>query len=79
MLLVGRPLIIPEVLETADAVLVAWLPGTEGGGVADVLGGVARPTGKLPVSWPRDMAQIPINVGDPSYAPLFPYGFGLGW
>jgi beta-glucosidase len=79
VLLVGRPLIIPEVLEAADAVVVAWLPGTEGGGVADVLAGVAKPTGKLPVSWPRDMAQIPINVGDPSYAPLFPYGFGLSW
>jgi beta-glucosidase len=79
VLLVGRPLVIPEVLEAADAVVVAWLPGTEGGGVADVLGGVARPTGKLPVSWPRDMAQIPINVGDPGYAPLFPYGHGLSW
>ena len=57
----------------------AWLPGTEGAGIADVLAGGVKPTGKLPCSWPREMAQIPINVGDPSYAPLFEYGFGLSW
>jgi hypothetical protein len=34
---------------------------------------------KIPCNWPRDMAQIPINVGDRSYAPLYPYGFGLSW
>jgi beta-glucosidase len=79
VLLVGRPLPIPEALEAADAVVAAWLPGTEGGGVADLLAGLAKPTGKLPMSWPRDVAQIPINVGDPDYEPLFPYGFGLSW
>jgi beta-glucosidase len=79
VVLSGRPLIIPEVFEAADAVVAAWLPGTEGGGVADVLAGAVKPTGKLSASWPRDMAQIPINVGDPGYAPLFPFGFGLSW
>ena len=73
----GRPLILGDVITTADAVIAAWLPGTEGAGVADVLFGDAKPTGKLPVSWPRAMADIPINVGDVPYAPLFPFGFGL--
>ena len=38
-----------------------------------------KPTGKFPCSWPRDMTQVPINVGDRSYTPLYPYGFGLSW
>ncbi len=79
VLLAGRPLILGDLLDAASALVVGWLPGTEGAGVADVLFGAARPSGKLPCSWPRDMAQIPINVGDPGYDPLFPYGFGLSW
>lgn len=79
VLLSGRPRILGEALELADAVVAAWLPGTEGAGVADVLFGAKAPTGKLPFSWPRTMAQIPINVGDASYDPLFPFGFGLGY
>ncbi len=77
VLLSGRPLIIDDVLKTCDAFVAAWLPGTEGQGVADVLFGDHRPTGKLSVSWPRAMAQLPINVGDRNYDPLFKYGFGL--
>jgi len=73
----GRPLILGDALGQADAVVAAWLPGTEGQGVADVLFGDYKPTGKLPFSWPRSMQQIPINVGDRNYDPLFPYGFGL--
>src|SRR5205814_2831104 len=72
----GRPLILGDALAQADAVVAAWLPGTEGAGVADVLFGDYKPTGKLSRSWPRTMAQIPINVGDAKYDPLFPYGFG---
>jgi beta-glucosidase len=79
VLITGRPLILGEVLDAADALVVAWLPGTEGGGVADVLVGAARPTGKLSCSWPREMKDIPVNVGDASYSPLFPYGFGLSY
>ncbi len=79
VLLSGRPLILGDLVDRAAALVAAWLPGTEGAGIADVLGGAVKPTGKLPCSWPRDMAQIPINVGDSSYAPLYPYGFGLGW
>lgn len=77
VLLSGRPLIVNDVLSQADAFVAAWLPGTEGLGVADVLFGDHAPTGKLPMSWPKSDAQLPINVGDASYDPLFPYGFGL--
>jgi beta-glucosidase len=63
----------------ADAIVAAWLPGSEGQGVAEVLFGDYAPTGKLPHSWPRSMRQIPINAGDAGYDPLFPYGFGLSY
>jgi len=79
VLLSGRPIILGDVLDAASAVVAAWLPGTEGDGVADVLYGAYKPTGKLSCSWPANMSQIPINVGDPRYAPLFPYGHGLSW
>ena len=75
----GRPLILGDALGQADAVVAAWLPGTEGQGVADVLFGDYKPTGKLSFTWPRTMAQIPINVGDAAYDPQFPYGFGLSY
>ncbi len=75
----GRPLILGEALEHSDAVVAAWLPGSEGQGVADVLFGDYRPTGRLPCSWPRTASQIPVNVGDLGYDPLFPYGFGLSY
>ena len=79
VLLTGRPLLVSTAFDDADAVAVAWLPGSEGDGVADVLYGDYAPTGKLSQSWPRELAQIPINVGDPKYDPLYPYGFGLGY
>jgi beta-glucosidase len=77
ILISGRPLIIDKALINSNAFVAAWLPGTEGQGVADVLFGDYKPTGKLPHSWPKDMQQIPINIGDKEYDPLFPYGFGL--
>ena len=77
VLLSGRPLVLGETLEQADALVAAWLPGTEGAGVADVLFGDYKPSGKLSYSWPRAMAQIPINVGDADYDPLFKVGYGL--
>jgi beta-glucosidase len=77
VLLSGRPMIINDALSQCDAFIAAWLPGTEGQGVADVLFGDYKPTGKLSFTWPRSMAQIPINVGDKDYDPLFKYGFGL--
>jgi beta-glucosidase len=79
VLLSGRPLILGDLVDAATALVAAWLPGTEGAGIADVLSGRVKPNGKLPCSWPRDIEQIPINVGDAHYAPLYPYGFGLSW
>src|SRR3954466_884178 len=74
----GRPLILdPGQLDRMDALVEAWLPGSEGMGVADPLFGTTHYSGKLPVSWPRSLDQEPINVGDPNYDPLFPFGFGL--
>lgn len=73
----GRPLILGEALTSSDAVVAAWLPGSEGDGVADVLFGRHAPTGKLPYTWPRSMAQIPINAADRVADPLFAFGFGM--
>jgi beta-glucosidase len=72
-------MIVTQALQQADAFLAAWLPGSEGQGVADVLFGVHNPTGRLPVTWPRSMDQIPINQGDGKPDPLFPFGFGLSY
>jgi beta-glucosidase len=77
VLVSGRPLVVTSELPNWRGLIAAWLPGTEGNGVADVLFGDHRPTGKLPMSWPRSATQIPINVEDATYGPLFPYGFGL--
>jgi beta-glucosidase len=80
VLLSGRPLIIEPYLELAGAWVAAWLPGSEADALADVLFGRHAPTGKLGHTWPRTMAQIPINVGDADYEtdpPLFPFGHGL--
>ena len=73
----GRPVLIEEILSKADAVVAAWLPGTEGDGVADVLFGSVKPSGKLSFTWPKTVAQEPINVGDANYHPLYPFGWGL--
>ncbi len=79
ILISGRPMIINSALDKADAFVAAWLPGTEGEGVADVLFGDYNFKGKLPHSWPKSMDQIPINFGDKNYDPLFPYGYGLDY
>ena len=77
ILISGRPMIIESELKDCDAFIAAWLPGTEGSGIADVVYGDYNPTGKLSMSWPRSMKQIPINIGDKSYDPLFSFGYGL--
>jgi beta-glucosidase len=79
VLVSGRPLILGSVLSQADAFLAAWLPGTEGQGVADVLFGVYHPTGKLSVGWPKSMDQIPHPQGEPYADPLFARGYGLSY
>jgi beta-glucosidase len=73
----GRPQVIGDQLGRIDALVASWLPGSEGAGVADVLFGRRPFTGRLSMSWPRTEAQVPINVGDAGYDPLYPYGWGL--
>lgn len=79
----GRPLYVTPELNASDAFVAAWLPGSEGGGIADVLlrdqeGNTGRDfRGKLSFSWPERPDQTPLNHGDPDYHPLFPYGYGL--
>lgn len=77
VLISGRPMIVNEVLDGVDGFIAAFLPGTEGQGVADVLFGDYKPTGKLSFSWPRSMAQLPVNMHAANYDPLFKVGFGL--
>lgn len=77
----GRPLVLTDQLSQIDALVAAWLPGTAGEGVADVLFGDVPFTGKLAYSWPRSNSQLPFNFQTlPSSgcdAPLFPFGYGL--
>lgn len=70
----GRPLIETDLIERADATLVAWYPGSEGGrAIGSVLSGTASPGGRLPVSWPIDLGQIPVFFGErPSGRPFVP-------
>lgn len=77
VLVSGRPLIITDYIDNWDALVAAWLPGTEGQGVADVLFGDYKFTGRLPVSWPKEVDHLPLNLEDETYDPLFEYGFGL--
>ena len=78
VLVSGRPLDIATQLGNWNALVAAWLPGTEGQGVADILFGVAQPNGKLPMTWMNSVSQQPINSGD-GQTPLFPFGFGLSY
>ena len=73
----GRPVVIEPYVTLIDALVAAWLPGSEGQGIADVLFGDYGFTGKLPRTWFKSVDQLPMNVGDKSYDPLFPFGFGL--
>lgn len=73
----GRAMWVNPFLNASDAFVAAWLPGSEGGGVADVLFGKTDFRGKLPYSWPRSSDQTAVNAGDKDYHPLFPFGFGL--
>jgi beta-glucosidase len=79
VLISGRPLLVNEALRQSTAFVAAWLPGSEGAGIAEVLFGDYDFKGKLGFSWPRTADQIPIHVGDPDYDPLFEYGFGLSY
>ncbi|ESQ45877.1 hypothetical protein EUTSA_v10010212mg [Eutrema salsugineum] len=78
ILISGRPVVLePAVLEKTEALVAAWLPGTEGQGMADVIFGDYDFEGKLPVSWFKTVEHLPLNAHANSYDPLFPLGFGL--
>jgi len=82
ILLSGRPRVITDGLPLAEAWVAAWLPGTEGGGIADMLFGDYPFTGKTAYTWPRTNEQLPINTNNSKDktgcdAPLFPFGYGL--
>jgi len=95
VLMAGRPLDIAWAAEHVASILEVWYPGTEGGNaVANLLAGDAIPSGKLPISWPRSVGQVPIyydanltqipdaqgtRYWDESSAPLYPFGFGLSY
>jgi beta-glucosidase len=81
----GRPMWVNPEINASDAFVAAWLPGTEGGGIADVLlrnasGEIQHDfQGKLSFSWPRTAVQTAVNLGDNDYNPLFAYGYGLNY
>lgn len=81
VLISGRPVIITNFVDKWDALVAAWLPGTEGGGVADVLFGDQPFVGTLPMTWPRLVDQLPLNIhnstGEGCEGPLFPYNYGI--
>jgi beta-glucosidase len=78
ILMSGRPLIVTKPMDEWDAFIAAWLPGTEGQGIADVLFGDFPFVGRLSFTWPRSMDQVPLSALRASEeAPLFPFGFGL--
>jgi hypothetical protein len=78
ILISGRPLVIEPYLPLVDAFVAAWLPGTEGQGVTDVIFGDYGFQGKLPRTWFKSVDQLPMNVGTSTMIPrLFPLGFGL--
>ena len=74
----GRPLLLePLLLDKIDALIAAWLPGSEGGGIADVVFGDYDFKGRLPVTWFKQVEQLPLHIGIDSCDSLFPLGFGL--
>lgn len=81
VLLSGRPVMISDYLLASDAFVAAWLPGTEGAGITDVLFGDQPFVGRLPYTWPRSIDQIPFDFANLPQtgcdAPLFPFGYGL--
>ncbi|CAN1298492.1 Beta-glucosidase BoGH3B [Linum perenne] len=73
----GRPIVIEPYMDSMEALVAAWLPGSEGQGVADVLFGDFGYTGRLPRTWFKSVGQLPMNLGDAHYDPLFPLDFGI--
>ena len=89
VLVMGRPIVLDEVVENSDAVLLAWYPGTEGGtAIAETVFGFNNPGGKLPISFPRSEGAIPCyyhalrdrgNYVDVEGSARYPFGYGLSY
>ncbi len=79
IMLSGRPLLIDDHINKWDGFIAAWLPGMAGEGVSDVILGDYYPTGRLSFSWPKNIQQVPINIGDTQYEPMFPFAYGLSY
>ncbi len=77
VLVTGRPLVLGEIATLADAIVVAWLPGTEGAGVVDVLTGSEPAGGRLPYTWPEDVGVLDRQRSDACDGALYSYGYGL--
>lgn len=81
----GRPMWVNTEINASDAFVAAWLPGSEGAGIADVLVASADGSlnfdfkGRLSFSWPRRAEGLAPNFGDADYDPLFAYGYGLSY
>ena len=78
VLVSGRPLVVNQELESSKAFVAAWLPGSEGKGVAEVIFGDYDFQGRLSFSWPKDDEQQ-LNIGDANYDPLFEFAYGLSY
>ena len=80
LVLSGRPIVLGSEALACDAIVASWLPGTEAGGVADVLFGKVRPTGRLSFDWLKTVDQLPQDrFMSGAETPLWPVGFGLSW
>ena len=79
IMLSGRPLLIDDHINKWDGFIAAWLPGMAGEGVSDVILGDYYPTGRLSFSWPKNIKQVPVNIGDTQYEPMFPFAYGLSY
>lgn len=77
VLVTGRPLVLGEIATLADAIVVAWLPGTEGAGVVDVLTGAEPVGGRLPFTWPEDVGVLDRVRSDACDGAVYPYDYGV--
>jgi beta-glucosidase len=83
VLISGRPLVVTQQIKQSTAFVAAWLPGSEGHGIAEVLFGDFNFSGKLPHSWPKSIRDFDQKYGpnfwDKNTKPLYPFGYGLSY
>ena len=77
VVIAGRPVMLDEILPSADAVVAAWLPGTEGAGVVDTLLGATPFTATTPYTWPLTPSDAPRTGKGPCDGARYPLGYGL--